>query len=388
MPKINYSNITLYKLYCKDESVRDIFVRSTSNLNVKRAIHKRNSITKPDDKISLVINANGGWEKWDTCILEHFSCNNSKELAEREKYWYNLLITQNLHKIPQFSTEITQFSTKITQFSTEKSTKLECEGCCKVLSRNDSLKRHTLICKKYKKQREQEEREEKEREEKEREEKEKERERENDEKIKKLENEIALIMERQNHQVTNRTNSRTKVNSFINGSHNGSNNTTTNNLGTINNNITYKLELGNENILEKLSDKQKCEILNKLHGILLYYIKKIHFSGEFPECMNVVLTNLRSKYAHKYSETEEKFITQIATDIFTELIDVRFDEICDIFDEKRETLNTTTETRMNAFIDGMKNNPKKYKKTMDDVMLMAYNNRDKAELGDAMTPSV
>jgi hypothetical protein len=314
MPKINYSSITLYKLYCKDESVRDIFVRSTSNLKVKRAIHKRNTITKPDDKISLVINANGGWEKWDTCVLEHFSCNNSKELAERETYWHNLLITQNLHKTTQHPTEI----------------KLECEGCCKVLSRNDSLKRHMLICKKYKKQREEKEQ----------------RERKKDEKIKKLENEIALITEHQNHQVTNRANSIIKINSSINGSHNGSNNTTTNNLGTINNNITYKLESGNENILEKLSDKQKCEILNKLHGSLLYYIKKIHFSGEFQECMNVVLTNLLSKYADKYTETEQKFITQIASDIFTELIDVRFDEICDIFDE------------------------------------------DKAELGDAVTPSV
>ena len=207
MPKINYSNLTIYKLYCKDETVSDIFVRSTSNLNVKRAIHKRNLITKPDDEISLVINANGGWENWNTDILEIYNCNSSKEASDRENYWYNSLksteITQNPTEITQNPTEITQNPTEIEEI------KPECKGCCKVFSRNDSLKRHIVTCKEIKKQQ-----------------------KEKDEKIKKLEN----------------------------------------------------------------------------------------------ECINILLTNIMNKYAHK-SETEQKFITQIATDVFSEILNVTFDKI-------------------------------------------------------------
>jgi hypothetical protein len=295
--------------------------------------HKRTAEPKQELPYTM-INQNGGWENWEVVVLQHYSeCQNIIQSNKRVKEWQTKLASQKSTESPPISTESPPISTDSSQ------KKHTCQYCSNSYSRSDSLKRHINRCKKKP----------------------------NDEiyenRLEKLEQIIEQLME-QNKQLLEKDKSKSKITMINN--------------GIINNN-TYKLELGNENILEKLSEKQKKEILNKMHGSLLHYIQKIHFSGEYPECMNVVLTNLRSKYAYKYIETENKFIAMVANDVFDNLIDIRLEEICGMFDETRSTLKSKTEERMGVFIDGMKNNPDKKKQAVDDVKLMAYNNKDKIE---------
>ena len=53
------------------------------------------------------------------------------------------------------------------------------------------------------------------------------------------------------------------------------NNNMTNN--TIINNVSYRVQLGSEPIADLLTDKDKKQVLSKLHGSLLYYIHKSTF---------------------------------------------------------------------------------------------------------------
>ena len=50
----------------------------------------------------------------------------------------------------------------------------------------------------------------------------------------------------------------------------------------------------------------------------------------------------------------------------------------------KQNWSPRADERLNNFIDGMKNNPDKYKKAMDDVMLMAYNNREKVDMNNCV----
>tara|TARA_B100000035_G_scaffold145958_1_gene124324 strand:- start:23760 stop:24743 length:984 start_codon:yes stop_codon:yes gene_type:complete len=294
------------------------------------------------------INDNGGWDNWEFNVLENYlSCSSKDDSNKRVVEWQNRKKTKN---VQNKSVEAGVKSTKINLKKSSKKT-LECPHCMEAFSRSDALKRHVDGRCKVVQQRN-----------------------------KDMENTIALqqqkieLLESQNKQIEN---IRSSVTNNITNHNNMTNN-------TIINNVSYRVQLGSETIADLLTDKEKKQVLSKLHGSLLYYIHKVHFSGEYPEYLNVALTNLRSKYAHKYSEIEQKFITDLADKIFSEMVDSRFSEICDFYDERKAKLNPRADERLNNFIDGMKNNPEKYKKAMDDVMLMAYNNREKVDMNNCV----
>lgn len=350
MSKKDYSNTIIYMICCKDPEIHYKYVGATTKLRQRSMIHRKLTAEKKQEEPYTVINENGGWDNWEVVVLEHYEeCVNIEQSNYRVKEWKNKFVSH-------FSTDFTPKSTDFVERTTENTQKIDsghiCKWCSNPYSRSDSLKRHESKCKSkpnenvYKVQ------------------------------IEKLEKLVEQLAEQNKKLMENQVQPRNIRNKKITNNNNNNNNTINN--GTINN-ITYRLEIGNENAIEKLSDRQQKEILGKMHGSLLHYIEKIHFSGEFPECMNVALTNLRSKYAYKYSENEQKFIAMVANDVFEHLIDTRLEEICYMFDEKRKTLKPIIEERMGEFIEGMKNNPDKKKQAMDDVKLMAYNNKDKIE---------
>ena len=158
------------------------------------------------------------------------------------------------------------------------------------------------------------------------------------------------------------------------------NNNSHNKTNIVQNNTIYRVQLGSENVADNLSHKEQMEILNKIHTCLFHYVYLIHFSGKHPECMNVALTNLRSKFAYKYSEEDEKFITDFSYDIFTNVFDTRLSEVSGFYDAKKGSLTPKVDAKLVAFFHDMKNNPGKYKKVFDDILVMAYNNRYKVDM--------
>lgn len=57
---------SIYKIYCKDESIKELYIGQTINLISRTYGHKRNcydkSLTK--QKVHKFIIKNGGWDNW------------------------------------------------------------------------------------------------------------------------------------------------------------------------------------------------------------------------------------------------------------------------------------------------------------------------------------
>ena len=399
MPDTDYSKTLIYKIKCKNPQVKYSEIGATTNLKCVRYRFRKANIEANDTRLKQEITANGGIANWEIVVLESYNdCRSKADSNLRVEAWksgrYDLSIpSPKPSKFLQISPKNSNsqhnddteyycrycdgnYSTKgnyekhiLTpkhKNNMKKHKRMlqnkqikKCEHCSQEFCSVFSLQRHKTRCKILK------------------------------EHNTSLELRIEALQrdleqkdkELQNQQVrryTKKDKSNQEIQAVTNNTINV-NNTIINNV-----NVSYRVQLGSETIADALTDSDKQQVLSKIHGSLKYYIHKVHFSGQYPEYLNVALTNLRSKYAHKYSEIEQKFITELAENVFTEMVDTRFSEICDFYDERKAKLNTKMDSRLNNFIDGMKNNPEKYKKAMDDVMLMAYNHRDKVDMNNCV----
>jgi len=95
-----YINTVIYKIYCKDENINDMYVGHTTNFNLRKNGHK-SSCTSENNKyhklpVYIFIRENGGWDNWQMEEIEKFPCNNYIEASQRERYWLeNLKVTLN-----------------------------------------------------------------------------------------------------------------------------------------------------------------------------------------------------------------------------------------------------------------------------------------------------
>jgi hypothetical protein len=88
MPKIavDYSNTIIYKIYCKDENVKDVHVGHTTNFSKRKWKHK-NNVMNPNAsnlKIYNIIRANGGWSNWNMVEIAKYNCLNATEAKMKE----------------------------------------------------------------------------------------------------------------------------------------------------------------------------------------------------------------------------------------------------------------------------------------------------------------
>lgn len=351
---MDYSKTVIYLIEPNDKNVSYAFVGSTIAYRQSKLYHKRCATQQKNCELYNTINENGGWDNWTMTPIENFTeCKNKNDAINRVNFYKTTLsekcqiLSEKCQKPSekcQKSSENVRFCQKMSEMCQKnqtntilpvteivenietdhnKTSSLSCPHCGSSFSRTDNLKRH-------------------------------------------IKNKHSQS-DTQSYPVTVITNT--------------TNNNMTNNL-TVNNTVNNHImvQLGNETIIDNLSQQQKHEILGKMHTSLMYYIHKVHFSGEYPQYMNAVITNIRSKYAYKYSEQQQKFIAELAQDVFSEMVDVRFHEICDLYDECKLELTPKVESKIVDFIGIMKNQPDKYKKTIDDTMLLAYNNKDKVNI--------
>jgi hypothetical protein len=95
MSETDYSATIIYKIMCKDESNKDIYVGHTVNF-VKRKYSHRYACTHADhpqynSKVYTVIRENGGWDNWRMKLIHAFDCKNLYEAREKEQEYYVLL---------------------------------------------------------------------------------------------------------------------------------------------------------------------------------------------------------------------------------------------------------------------------------------------------------
>ena len=133
MPKIDYSKMVIYKLSCRDLTVKYVHIGYTTHFYKKKHDHKHQTNAKQNETLYSIINANGGWEKWKMEILEKVSCANKAELEEKVEKWKKLY---DCTEMPQ--------NTPIIPKKEEIKNPLQCEECMKTFVKKYCLKRHLL----------------------------------------------------------------------------------------------------------------------------------------------------------------------------------------------------------------------------------------------------
>jgi hypothetical protein len=91
MPKveIDYSNTIIYKIACKEVSVKYVYVGHTTNFVQKKHSHKQacNNINSPSYNLTLykTIRAHGNWSNWDMSVIQVYNCKDIVEVMQKEQ---------------------------------------------------------------------------------------------------------------------------------------------------------------------------------------------------------------------------------------------------------------------------------------------------------------
>jgi hypothetical protein len=169
------------------------------------------------------------------------------------------------------------------------------------------------------------------------------------------------------------------------------NNNTTNNTQNINNNNHYHLQimgLGNENVADTLTFQEKSTILDRRLCSLEKMVEIVH-CGSHNLFKNIVITNLKDKFAYRYDQEKGYFITENKSDVLDILVENRMMDIEAIYDElsSANKIDVKTKQLIQTFLDKMDNeevfvydtveypNFKSYK--MNNIKILLYNNQDK-----------
>ena len=87
---IDYQKSIIYKIFCRDVSITDCYVGSTTNLSRRKPAHKtrcNNKRGKHDNlNVYQVIRGHGGWENFSVIVVEDFPCDSKNQLHTRERF--------------------------------------------------------------------------------------------------------------------------------------------------------------------------------------------------------------------------------------------------------------------------------------------------------------
>ena len=85
----DYKNSVIYRIYCKDENIKDCYIGSSKCFEDRFYTHKSacNTIHNKRHNLYLYqfIRDNGGWDNFDREILEYYPCKDEEELKQKEQ---------------------------------------------------------------------------------------------------------------------------------------------------------------------------------------------------------------------------------------------------------------------------------------------------------------
>ena len=97
MPKteIDYSNTIIYKITCKDTTIKDVYVGHTTNFVQRKHSHKQCCINAKSSnykcKLYETIRNTGGWTNWTMEIINFFNCRDHYAARKKEQEYFVLL---------------------------------------------------------------------------------------------------------------------------------------------------------------------------------------------------------------------------------------------------------------------------------------------------------
>lgn len=97
MPKvdIDYSNTIFYKIFCKDPTIKELYVGLTTNFVQRRHAHKQSckneKAVNHNCKLYKTIRNVGGWDNWQMEIIAFHNCKDSREAHKKEQEYFEAL---------------------------------------------------------------------------------------------------------------------------------------------------------------------------------------------------------------------------------------------------------------------------------------------------------
>ena len=156
MPKtdIDYGNTIIYKIYCKDTNIKDLYVGHTTNFVQRKYAHKMCVISNYENsKLYKVIRENGGWENWTMDIVDFFNCNNQYEARIKEQQYF-ISLHANLNTLEPISIPKEKINKNVKKSNDKGKLGIplidkcyECEKCSKKYISKTGLWRHKQKCK-------------------------------------------------------------------------------------------------------------------------------------------------------------------------------------------------------------------------------------------------
>jgi hypothetical protein len=167
-----------------------------------------------------------------------------------------------------------------------------------------------------------------------------------------------------------------------------SNNTINNNQQIINN--FQLIGFGKEEVMETLTKHDKKLIMNARYNSLDKLIEIIH-CGKYSQFKNIIVTNMKDNYMYKYDDKVGHFVLSTKTDVLNSLIDYRLDDLETIYHDLLENnkLDVATKDIIEKFINKINyvdtkytdyegkehENYKQYK--INEIKVLLFNNQDK-----------
>ena len=85
----DYNNNCIYKICCKDENIKELYIGHTTNFKRRKWQHKSDCNNEKKRSHSLLlyqfIRANGGWDNWNVVKLYDHPCSSLKEACIEER---------------------------------------------------------------------------------------------------------------------------------------------------------------------------------------------------------------------------------------------------------------------------------------------------------------
>ena len=167
---------------------------------------------------------------------------------------------------------------------------------------------------------------------------------------------------------------------------------TMNNTQNITNNYHFPkiFSIGHENVVETLSLYDKQLIMDRKWGSLDEIVEIVH-CGTHNMFKNIIITNLKDKFAYMYDDKKGYFITTTKTYVLDNLVNNRMMDIEAIYDElsTANKIDSKTKRMIQEFLDKMEEEDKPYTDIEDveypnyksykmhNIKILLYNNQDK-----------
>jgi hypothetical protein len=156
MPKtdIDYSNTIFYKIYCKDETNKDLYVGHTTNFVQRKHAHKascgNSKSANYSQKVYKTIREYGGWNNWIMEIIAFHNCKDGYDARKIEQEYYEKLgaTLNSIQPIPPMKKEKIPIKKEYTnQCNTPKifngtTFKYHCENCNYYTNKSSSYNKH------------------------------------------------------------------------------------------------------------------------------------------------------------------------------------------------------------------------------------------------------